>query len=78
MWIRIVKDVEKVDNPVQMRSSYRFCQRFWDLKTRMKSKIVLVRYKCDLSEKEKILIRKTELLLDNTEMIKNMKQQLTM
>ena len=63
---------------VQMRSSYRFCQRFWDLKTRMKSKIVLVRYKCDLSEKEKILIRKTELLLDNTEMIKNMKQQLTM
>lgn len=58
--------------------SYRFCQRFWDLKTRMKSKIVLVRYKCDLSEKEKILIRKTELLLDNTEMIKNMKQQLRM
>ena len=42
-----------------MRSSYRFCQRFWDLKTRMKSKIVLARYKCDLSEKEKILIRKT-------------------
>ena len=39
-----------------MRSSYRFCQRFWDLKTRMKSKIVLARYKCDLSEKEKILI----------------------
>jgi len=44
----------------------------------MKSKIVLARYKCDLSEKEKILIRKTGLLLDNTEMIKNMKQQLTM
>jgi hypothetical protein len=44
----------------------------------MKSKIVLARYKCDLSEKEKILIQKTELLLDNTEMIKNMKQQLTM
>jgi len=44
----------------------------------MKSKIVLARYKRDLSEKEKILIRKTELLLDNTEMIKNMKQQLTM
>jgi len=44
----------------------------------MKSKIVLARYKYDLSEKEKILIRKTELLLDNTEMIKNMKQQLTM
>ena len=39
-----------------MGSSYRFCQRFWDLKTRMKSKIVLARYKCDLSEKEKILI----------------------
>ena len=29
--------------PVQMRSSYRFCQRFWDLKTRMKSKIVPAR-----------------------------------
>ena len=57
-----------------MRSSYRFCQRFWDLKTRMKSKIVLARYKCDLSEKEKILIRKTGLLLDNTEMIKNTKK----
>ncbi|EDR45930.1 hypothetical protein DORFOR_02532 [Dorea formicigenerans ATCC 27755] len=40
----------------------------------MKSKIVLTRYKYDLSEKEKILIRKTELLLDNTEMIKNMKK----
>jgi len=40
----------------------------------MKSKIVLTRYKCDLSEKEKILIQKTELLLDNTEMIKNTKK----
>ena len=45
------------------------------MKTRMKSKIVLTRYKYDLSEKEKILIRKTELLLDNTEMIKNMKKE---
>ena len=57
-----------------MRSSYRFCQRFWDLKTRMKSKIVLGRYKCDLSEKEKKKKKKTGLLLDNTEMIKNMKK----
>jgi len=36
----------------------------------MKSKNVPARYKCELSEKEKILIRKTGLLLDNTEMIK--------